>query len=195
MPDLVEREAYKYAEAYLDPAYRAKCHGLKAWADYRTLLPQTIVSAVDFGSGTGRLVKSWSDDGIDAYGVDFVAPISTDPAIYDELFSRFIVRSLNEPLPFGRMDFGMCADVMEHIPEDQIDAVLENMAAHARCIFFQIANFRSVFKGHDLHPTQRKADWWKQRIRAAIGGTLTVLERRGDLRGEKHIFLWKGTDA
>lgn len=190
MSTLYEQEQTKYRDAFSEAWYRNKCHGLTAWHDYRDVFPRTIRSAVDLGTGTGRLVEAWLAEGIDGHGVDCVVEIAVDRVLQDAHPERYETAPLWDYHPGRVFDFGMSADVMEHIPDPKIDEVLACTAACCRVVFFQIANFRSEVKGHDLHPSQHPASWWRDRIASAMGGTLTTIPRRDRGSAEKHIFLW-----
>ena len=67
-------------------------------------------------------------------------------------------------------EWGYCTDVMEHIPSNKIDLVLENIASICtKGVYFQIAlrpdNMGPQILGEPLHLTVRSANWWAKKIR------------------------------
>ena len=78
LDDLREYEAAKYDIQWQEPWYREKCHSLTLWNEHRDLFPRDVDTAIDYGSGTGRLVKHWRTIGIEAKGVD-ISTKAADP--------------------------------------------------------------------------------------------------------------------
>ena len=164
---LVEAERAKYARIWADPTYREKAHGLALWSRCRHIFPDYVGSALDIGCGHGRLVARWWQEGIDAHGVDITA-VAMDFAIAFGNEDRFHITALWDMDLGRRFDLGVCADVMEHVPEDLVAPSLERIAAHCSLVVFKIAGFGSVHLGYDLHPTVKPGGWWVDRLRAAF---------------------------
>jgi hypothetical protein len=114
---------------------------------------------VDFGCGTGRAAARISAKGHDVLLVDFAPNCRDDEAA--EL--PFVELDLAEPMPL-RERFGYCIDVMEHIPPDQVDAVIRNIMDAAEDVFFQISTVddrMGSLIGKHLHLTVKPHDWWR----------------------------------
>jgi hypothetical protein len=65
-------------------------------------------------------------------------------------------------------EYGLCADVMEHIPEDKVEDVLRNVLFAAKNVFFGIHtgpddHGRAI--GEQLHVTQHPGEWWVERLK------------------------------
>jgi SAM-dependent methyltransferase len=158
---LVERD--KYMQMWADhPVYRAVAEGSNALdAALAIAKPPPGASFIDFGTGTGRAAAKLQDCGYTVQAVDFV------PHCMDEgIDVPFIEANLWE-LPEMSADFGYCTDVMEHIPEEHVDAVLEGIK---RCVPKAVF---TIHTGPDncgsaideiLHVTQRSLMWWGQRL-------------------------------
>jgi SAM-dependent methyltransferase len=159
----------------------------KLWSmqDYRKVAPgeqvvETFVQVaapaagariVDLGCGSGRAsLKLASSCRMDVTMVDF-AGNCLDDEVAAALAAgahalRFVEADLTKPLPVTAQ-FGFCTDVMEHIPEDKVDDVLDNCLAAAEHVFFQICTVEDGFGkaiGHPLHLTVRPHEWWREQL-------------------------------
>ena len=106
------------------------------------LRPQTIL---DYGCGQSRLVEMLRYD-------DEVRTFRYDPAIAE--ISK---------LPVESADLVVNTDVMEHIPTDDVDDVLADIARISQHALFNIATApagRILFNGENAHCTVQPASWW-----------------------------------
>lgn len=70
-------------------------------------------------------------------------------------------------MPRGRYDLGICTDVMEHIPHEEIDDTLQKHALTAPDWLYIIHMFPANQKlpdGSNAHVSQHNAEWWRRRI-------------------------------
>ena len=159
-----DRERNKYRRMWRYPAYRryspGEAHLEMALCE---LSPPQGARIIDFGCGTGRATKSLIDAGYDALGVDFEKSC-LDPGI-DVPFRAACLWDLDLPDEV-RGEYGLCCDVMEHIPEAKVDAVLANIrAAVSGKVFFSIAFDHDAcgrLIGEPLHLTVKPEAWWVQ---------------------------------
>jgi len=131
------------------------------------LRPEGLV--LDFGCGTGRAALALRRAGLDVLLIDFADNCRDEEAI--DL--PFLEWDLTRPLP-PHARYGICCDVMEHIPTESVDVVLGNLMAAADNVFFQISTVPDKggqLIGHDLHLTVRPHGWWLDRL--AVHGTVT----------------------
>lgn len=70
----------------------------------------------------------------------------------------------NIPVEAGSYDFLLAHDLLEHIPECLVDAVLEEFARIADRVYFNIARFHSLCDGEIVHMTVKKRPWWESKI-------------------------------
>ena len=145
-------EASKYRLVWADPSYRVKCHSLDLWNLLRG--ESTPKNPIDLGCGTGRLVKAWREEGIEGVGID-IAPNAPDPDLPEDWFTISPLQSLT-----GCYDLGVCADVLEHIPPEEVDVVVERICACCDELWMKIAYFNSQLRGLDLHLTMKPSEWW-----------------------------------
>jgi hypothetical protein len=63
----------------------------------------------------------------------------------------FVEHDLTKPLDL-RATYGFCTDVLEHIPTEDVDKVLDNCLSACQNVFFQIATVDDVMGGFDWAP-------------------------------------------
>lgn len=165
-----EREKYEFMWGRY-PAYRAKT------VAEREILIQFFLSHLkpydtvnDYGCGTGRPAeKIWR--GLHDVTMIDIAENCLDPAIKEMLGDgfKFIQADLREMGPgVPPSDWGFCCDVMEHIPVDDVERVLEGIAQRSPRCFFQIADWRDhtgpKVLGEHLHCTILNNEEWEKRL-------------------------------
>lgn len=158
------REEDKYVEMWQHPDYRnmspADDHIVEV-IDL-LLLPQGS-SVIDFGCGTGRATKKLQNYGCDVVGID-IAPNALETDV------KFVKAILWDLPGYVTADYGICCDVMEHIPPEKVGAVIENIArAVVKGVYFRIdfgPDEMGAIIGQPLHLTVRPAVWWKAQLHA-----------------------------
>ncbi len=131
---------------------------------------QTII---DFGCGTARVTKDFLGKGLNVTLVD-ISPYALDEEIRHllTLFSNqvhFIQACLWQlPKELKSAYWIYCCDVLEHIPEDQVDTVLYHIAQRMRFGgYFSIClkeDLSGKKLGYPLHLTVKPKDWWEERL-------------------------------
>lgn len=114
---------------------------------------------IDFGCGTGRAALALHNLGHDVLMIDF-ADNCRDQEAMDLPFLEW---DLCRELP-PRAPYGLCTDVMEHIPADKVETVIRNIMGAAKSVFFQISTVPDQFGamlGTQLHLSVHPADWWR----------------------------------
>lgn len=80
------------------------------------------------------------------------------PTLYDPASAAFAAR------PKGRFDGVICSDVLEHVPEDELPAVVDDLARYSIKFVFASVCCRPAKKsfpdGTNLHVTVRPFRWW-----------------------------------
>lgn len=150
-------ERSKYHLLWSTQAYRAYSPGEEAAETFLSLIDGDGL-IIDFGCGTGRAALKMSEAGRAVHLVDF-AENCRDASV---LALPFLECDITETIPLSA-PYGFCADVMEHIPPDQVEAVIANTMASAERVFFQISTVPDEFGamiGQTLHLTVRPHLWW-----------------------------------
>ena len=107
---------------------------------------------LDYGCGLGR--QYIRERAHVVWGVEV-------PTLYDPAVEMFHVK------PVGRFQGVICTDVLEHVPEDELDAVVREIAGHAKLWAFISVCCRPskhiVFEdGRNVHVTIKPFEWWQE---------------------------------
>lgn len=157
-----ESETAKYERMWAEPEYRKVSPGEK-WLDVaiKILGMKVPESVIDFGCGTGRAAQRLQDMGFGVLGIDFAKNcLDRDVGV------PFFCANLWQ-LPKLSADYGICCDVMEHIPPEHVDGALVCISRSATKVFFSIAFDHDVcgtLIGEPLHLTVRPAAWWTEKL-------------------------------
>jgi len=82
---------------------------------------------------------------------------------YNLVFKK---HDLEKPIPFHEV-YGYCTDVMEHIPPDKVDRVLDHILKAAQHVFFSISTQEDncgELIGETLHLTIESYGWWLKKF-------------------------------
>jgi hypothetical protein len=158
--DLDEKAKYKRMWQFDQYRYMSPAEQLVGFIDAHA--PERGCVVVDFGCGTGRAMLELTKRGFHVIGVDF-ADNCRDEAAKDLPFLEW---DLSLPCPL-RAPYGYCCDVMEHIPPDQVDAVLSNIKDSAETVVFRIEYEPDVMGkliGVPLHLSVHPEEWWLTKL-------------------------------
>lgn len=166
-------EQLKYERMWERDEYRAISPGEQsAQVFLRQAKPLPDSTCIDFGCGTGRggLMIALFGNMIVTL-VDF-AENALDEEVKNATVTQphrisWIQADLNKPIP-ATASYGYCTDVMEHIPPNEVDVVLENILRAASHVFFQIDcgddNCGQLID-ETLHLTVQPYKWWLKKLR------------------------------
>ena len=119
-------------------------------------------SVLDVGCGTGTLVKLLRDNGIEAYGIDF-APILKEKYWKE----HYCLYADAKKIPFedNAFDIVVSSDFFEHIPEEEIDTVYNEMKRVGNKIIARIAFEDKLTEKQKLyHCTNKPKSWWIEKL-------------------------------
>lgn len=156
---LTERD--KYRLMWGSEVYREHCPALLWMVDIlQSLKPKGMV--IDFGCGTGRASIELAKVGCEPYLIDFAGNCRDEAAMQ----LPFLEWDLAEPMPVSA-EYGVCCDVMEHIPPEQVETVVQNILNSARNVFFSISTIHDQggkLIGEELHLTVQPHEWWVEML-------------------------------
>ena len=172
-------EQQKYEKMWTVDDYREVSPGELAGNTFLSVAkPKRDSSVIDFGCGTGRgsfylnFMGGLKTTMLDFAGNCLDQDVQNAMKNYSERFD-FIQHDLTKPSPVSAA-YGYCTDVMEHIPEDDVDTVLYNILSSARQVFFRISTELDVMgprflkdgEGNPihLHLTVKDYGWWCQKF-------------------------------
>lgn len=137
-------------------------------------------TCIDFGCGTGRgadrIVQLSS---CDMTLVDFASNCLDKDQKLTERF-RFFQADLTKPILLNAK-YGFCADVMEHIPPEDVFPVLLNILTCVDKAFFQISLIDDAcgkLIGQRLHLSVNSFDWWFEKLSSL--GKMIFAEDHGE---------------
>lgn len=120
-------------------------------------------TVIDFGCGTGRGSKAIAEKtDCNLILIDFADNCRDEDVVH----FPFIEWDLTKPIP-AKSEYGYCTDVMEHIPPQDVDVVLENILGAADNVFFQISTIpdsMGALIGQELHLTVEPYSWWLEKL-------------------------------
>jgi hypothetical protein len=147
-------------------------------------------SISDFGCGTGRAAALFQRHGLVVFAIDDAAN-----CLDADLRVPLEIACLWDLPPTPATDYGFCADVMEHIPLEHVDATLANIAGRVRrAVFFRISTAPDgcgKLIGERLHLTVEPADWWVERV----GRYFRVTDWRRDVSDVEIVAFAMGACA
>ena len=171
--DKTMTEKEKYEKMWTAPDYRKVSPGEMAANTFLTTAkPKAGDEITDFGAGTGRGGLSlWAMGKMNVTMLDFASNcLDADLVTATEKFPeqiRFREHDLTDPLE-AHTRYGYCTDVMEHIPPDDVDKVLENILNAAQSVFFRISTVPDVmgpkYLKQPLHLTVESYGWWAKKF-------------------------------
>lgn len=166
--NLAEVERAKYEKAWGHDAYRRFAPGEVIVKHYTQQIRPQKGKVIDFGAGTGRAAYLLHKLGFDVTMID-IADNCLDEEVREEIGHRLIVANLWEPMDLPKAPEGYCTDVMEHIPEEKVDAVIANTLNLCERVFFHICLREDHFGselGEHLHLTVKPFAWWRDKLMA-----------------------------
>jgi 2-polyprenyl-3-methyl-5-hydroxy-6-metoxy-1,4-benzoquinol methylase len=168
-------EAYNQSSPGLDLADKA----IKIFKEYK------VKSVIDAGCGTGKVLKKFYEAGFLTRGIDITFK-AWDEEISGSLPIALLMNEVclwDLPHWMKAFDAIYCIDVMEHIPEEKVEAVIDNLADRCNKIaIFQIAMFKDRFGdliGERLHLTIKPKEWWAEKILRRFKNILEIRNIRG----------------
>jgi len=165
-------EKKKYEEMWEREEYRAFSPGEVAAMDFlQHAKPLKDSTCIDFGCGTGRgglmislfgqMIVTLVDFASNALDEDVKNATITQPHRIS-----WVEADLSKEIPV-QASYGYCTDVMEHIPPEQVDAVLQNIFRSANHVYFQIScekDHCGALIGEHLHLTVQPYEWWLKKL-------------------------------
>lgn len=119
-------------------------------------------TGLDYGCGKGnQYAKEFLYDNA-AGTLEYFLGFTVDK--YDPAVEQFAGTQLETP-----RDLVWCTDVMEHIPEEDIDFIVGELnRLSSKALFVTVATYpakKSLPNGENAHVTVKPREWWEERFR------------------------------
>ena len=185
----MEAEKSKYTRMWGFSSYRAGSPELRVVNRILDHIGPDPTTIAVFGVGCGKAVPHYFNAGHDITLIDIAANC------LDADIRNLVNHNLNRiefieaclwMLPdFPMVDFGICVDVLEHIPTPMVAPVLGEIGSHTRRGFLQIAlhdeGYGPEHIGEDLHLTVQPPEWWCPLLTTYFPGAgLDVYHQHGE---------------
>lgn len=126
---------------------------------------------LDYGAGKGRgytVAYEKLPDGSERRGLREIWGLA-EVTLYDPGYGP------HSTLPSGKFDAVVSTDVLEHVPEDDLAWVLNELFGFARqFVFLSVATYpaqKQLPTGENAHITVRPPGWWVDRVAAVAANT------------------------
>ncbi|GGK74991.1 class I SAM-dependent methyltransferase [Haloarcula sebkhae] len=151
-------------------------------------------SVLELGCGTGTLLYPYRDRDIDVHGVDLSETARDTSALSD---SEFEIHDLTQPYsPNQVYDIVLCVEVLEHIPEESAETIVESICTSGNVAIVTAA---PPGQGGTHHVNEQPHEYWiekfeqydmehKQQKSIRIGNELELSELTWV---EKNIFVFE----
>lgn len=153
------REQEKYEQMWEHDVYRKFAPAESLVEEAMEALNATVgASVIDFGCGTGRGSAKLLEMGYEVTSLDHAAN-----CVDNGIKLNFIKACLWD-LPDISADYGICIDVMEHIPTEKVQDVLSGISKCTKAAYFNIATRDDCLGskiGKKLHMTVMEATHWQ----------------------------------
>lgn len=158
-------ERRKYEKMWGVKEYRLFAPGETHAQDALEDMPEGA-KVIDFGAGTGRGALKIHEAGHPVVMID-LADNCLDPEVKKKLNPDFTLLwwCLWDELHV-KGDYGYCTDVLEHIPPEKVDAVLDNIKRAVPHGYLNISTIQDSFGqviGEPLHLTVEPWDFWVEK--------------------------------
>jgi len=179
--NLAITERKKYEKVWKDPNYGRYSPGKAAIPIFQQMARKRG-TLLDIGCGTGAAGLELQEKGWSVSFTDFVKTRDLKQFFQQTLWTSW----KNDAV----WEYGYCCDVMEHIPEEKVDAVLKNIVSHCKQTFFTIHFGPDRFGkevGETLHLTVKPYIWWRDLLRQ-----YGKLKDSRDMIGQGSFYLVAG---
>lgn len=168
--DLARLERIKYEKIFKHKNYGAHSQGRKVISHLIAKVKKkeaepTIVG--DFGCARGPTFPALVEAGFVVYPIDHIDVLDSRWRTHPLVCKLRIANLWEDDLP--RVDYGVCTDVMEHIPEEVVLATIKNIRAAVRHgVIWTVAHGPDAWGrviSDTLHMTQKLEPWWTARFK------------------------------
>jgi len=145
----------EYEEIYksLDYGPISSARGLTAAEHCKILFPPCKTLCV--GSGNSYEAASLTFGGFEVTTIDYVKPVPKQ-LLWKQVDGKA------QRLPFANDEFGLvlCCEMLEHIPDDEIDQVMLEIKRVGTRVYFTVDDVEDIVNGVNIHICLHPPEWW-----------------------------------
>ncbi len=163
-------EKHKYEKCHqIVNGYKAANHLVK-WLPKIYQLMNPVGSVVELGAGNGHALEKMAQQGLAVIGLDIASNCGMFAMAEKYPAISAYQGCLWEPWPQGaQADYFATADVMEHIPPENIDSVMLRIKENVKLGgFMQVCSVvdssGKYYFGTPLHLTIEGEEWWERKL-------------------------------
>lgn len=178
-------EKSKYEKIWGSPFYRAISPGLEIVDLFFEFFEKQLSTGqriTDYGCGTGLVAERFAKKELSTHLID-ITERAVDPHVLDNQRVTFEEASLWELSTTPQSEWAYCCDVLEHLPPQYIDQVLQIIRERTtQGGYFQIHLDEEPFNqliDEPLHLTIRPQEWWEEKLQALWDKTCIVPLKEG----------------
>lgn len=147
--------------------FTAGTTGYRDYDDFRIneykvekILRYKPLNVLDVGCAHGFIVRRLNDAGITAWGVD-ISKYAVANKAHQNILEGDI---LDLPFKDGYFDFVYSSDMLEHVHEDDIEQLIDELCRVGRRGLLEITYEKTPMDIDDTHITMRPCEWWRERV-------------------------------
>lgn len=151
---------------------------------------------LDVGCGRAEMISRAVDRGIGGMGVELVPELCGTQRSADGMEFEVIEGVVTElPFPDQHFDYVSCYDMLEHLPEEQVDQALDELfRVCGHTLFLTTNDKQSVLPlpggGElELHLTRKPRPWWNDKIEKRATQRMMLVSESEYGRGEWHWMI------
>tara|TARA_R110002049_G_scaffold55701_5_gene154085 strand:+ start:143 stop:1012 length:870 start_codon:yes stop_codon:yes gene_type:complete len=153
-----------YNSYYENEKYRSKTsYGMMFINEtVKRFKPDTIL---DVGSGAGIVVRHLRKLGYQSFGVELSDKVIAANCL-DLEKKGYVYNGSTKSLPFKDSSFDLIfsSDVLEHIPENEIDEAVKEIVRVAKKNIFMSISLRPSSENNKYHITLKPRNWWEKKF-------------------------------
>lgn len=152
-----------YSKGYFESGQGSNYQGYEDWPFFKERAEWLVktykpTSVFEIGTAKGFMLDYLQEMGVDAWGVEVSSYARNEAKLKDKIFrADFFAGDMTEPI--DKYDLVVSFDVLEHIPQAQVDNVIK-MLKKAKRQFHMITTTEYDFHGDDTHYSSYPKQWW-----------------------------------
>jgi len=176
-----------YEKYHNDPAFHNLGSATYKGDIVKKIYGNKITTILDFGCDSGFAVRKFRKIGYQAFGYEY-SKVAFDKYLKEPIFYNDINKI------HDTYDMIYSTDVLEHIPEEDIPDVLDNLFHLCNKYVFMTISLRPSSNNNAYHCTLKSRNWWNEKFNDAgfqkDQDTINLVQKRGSRSTKKILSQW-----